>query len=227
MINPKRLAIILLGTTIAMVMVVLGLWQASTYRTQGADATRERASQAPVPLPSGAQGNQAAELYGRRVTITGEYLPQSHYVGTKDPLRVVTAFRTTEGTVIAVVRGQVPAEGTPPPPPRGKVTQSGLLMPSEKDPVGTPDAGLPTPLRAQVKLEELAQTWPEPLLNGFVTLDAADATAQSLTPASVKLPEGEGSQRNAGYALQWWVFAVFAMVMTVIWARSVPSRLAK
>jgi hypothetical protein len=29
------------------------------------------------------------------------------------------------------------------------------------------------------------------------------------------LPTGEGSLQNAGYAVQWWVFAGFAALMTV------------
>ena len=42
-----------------------------------------------------------------------------------------------------------------------------------------------------------------------------------MTPASVDLPEGEGSQRNAGYALQWWVFAAFGLSMSLVWARQI------
>ncbi|MCT1458047.1 SURF1 family protein [Aestuariimicrobium sp. p3-SID1156] len=224
MVRLKRLLVLLVGVIIATIMVFLGLWQANTFRTQGAQANEERAALAPVPLPSKAHGTQVAELYGRQVTLTGEYLPEyQYYVGTKPPLSVVTAFRAKDGTVVAIVRGQVTSRETPSSPPTGVVTQTGLLMPSQKDVTGDPSPGLPTPRIPQVRLERLAQEWPAPLLNGYLTLGAEDATAQSLTPSQVVLPEGEGHQRNAGYALQWWVFAVFALIMTFIWARSIKD----
>ena len=221
----QRLLILAVGTLVALAMILLGLWQATTYRTQGADATRQRAELPPVTMPSPAIGNPVAELYGRQVTITGEYLPDKQfYIGSKQPMRVATAFRLKDGTTIAVVRGTVEPGQTPASPPKGVITQTGLVMPSEKDRRSLqPSPGLPQPNLPEVRLEHLAQSWPAPLSNGFVTLNAADAAAQSLTPVVVDLPESEGSQRNAGYALQWWVFAVFAMIMTIVWARSVKE----
>lgn len=224
MVRLKRLLVMLVGVIIATIMLFLGLWQANTFRTQGAQANEERAALAPVPLPSKANGTQVAELYGRQVTLTGEYLPEhQYYVGTRPPLSVVTAFKAQDGTIIAVVRGQVASGEKPSAPPKGILTQTGLMMPSQKDYTSSPAPGLPTPRIPQVRLETLAQEWPAPLLNGYLTLGAEDATAQSLTPTKVVLPEGEGRQRNAGYALQWWVFAVFALVMTFIWARSIKE----
>ena len=230
MIKTKRLLILLVGVLAAATMFGLGLWQASTVRTQGAEANRARAQQPPVDLPDQAQGDQVAALYGRQVTVTGEYLPDRWYfVGDKYPLRVVWAFKTSSGQVVPVVRGEVgPGKATPstkkhtpPPPPTGTVRQTGLMMPSEKDPrYGIPGQDLPTRRLDTVKLETLAQQWPGPLTNGFVSLGASDATAQGLTPATVTLPEGEGSARNAGYALQWWVFGAFALVMTFVWLRA-------
>lgn len=62
---------------------------------------------------------------------------------------------------------------------------------------------------------------------GFITLDAGEATAQGLAPATVSLPEQEGSWRNSGYALQWWVFAVFGFGMAVKIAQSMGKREAQ
>jgi len=56
------------------------------------------------------------------------------------------------------------------------------------------------------------------------TLDAATATAQGLAPATVTLPSGEGSWRNSGYALQWWVFALFALGMSIRFAQTMGRR---
>ena len=222
MIKIKQTAVLSLGVVVAGAMVLLGMWQASTFRTQGQQATIERAQLAPVDLPPVADGETVAGLYGRPITVTGQYLPEfQYYVGSTPPLRVVTAFKTSAGQVVPIVRGQVAAGQTPSPAPAGTVTQSGLVLPSEKDFHGVLAQGLPEPVIATVKLERLAQDWPAPLLNGFITLSEADSAAQSMTPADVVLPEGEGSQRNAGYALQWWVFAAFGLAMSVVWARQI------
>lgn len=227
MIKFKQGAVLTLGVVIAGVMVLLGMWQASTFRSQGQQATLERAQLPAVDLPANADGDTVAGLYGRPITVTGQYLPEwQYYVGSTPPLRVVTAFKTSTGQIVAIVRGQVAEGQTPAPAPTGTLTQSGLVMPSEKDFHTTMGPGLPQPVIPTVKLERLAQDWPAPLLNGFMTLSDDDSAAQSMSPAEVVLPEGEGSQRNAGYALQWWVFAAFGLAMSVVWARQIgkPAR---
>lgn len=218
----KQAAVLALGAALAGVMVLLGMWQASTVRTQGQQATIERAELPPQALPEAATGDTVAGFYGRPITVTGEYLPQwQYYVGDKPPLRIVTAFKTSSGQIIPIIRGQVAEGQTPAAAPSGTLTQTGVVLPSEKDFHGQLGDGLPTPVIATVKLERLAQEWPTPLLNGFITLSEADSAAQQMTAASVVLPEGEGSQRNAGYALQWWVFAAFGLSMSVVWARQI------
>jgi surfeit locus 1 family protein len=39
-----------------------------------------------------------------------------------------------------------------------------------------------------------------------------------------RLPTLDGQFRNAGYALQWWAFAAFALVMSVLIARNYRRR---
>jgi hypothetical protein len=95
----------------------------------------------------------------------------------------------------------------------------GVLLPSEDNaPPSTTDQ-----LNA-VRLPALAQRWPGQLVNGFVTLSAADAAAQGIEPAPLNLPEAEGRLRNAAYALQWWVFGAFAVALAVRMARDLRLR---
>jgi cytochrome oxidase assembly protein ShyY1 len=75
-----------------------------------------------------------------------------------------------------------------------------------------------------VRLQALAQVWPQPVVSGYVTLDASEAKAQGLGAAPVVLPTLDGEFRNAGYALQWWAFAAFAVVMSVLIARNYRRR---
>ncbi len=99
--------------------------------------------------------------------------------------------------------------------------QTGVLLPSEE---AEPGAPVPAGQLSTVGLPLLAQQWPGPLINGFVTLSADDAQAQQLVPATVTLPEARGRLRNGAYAIQWWLFAGFTLVMAVRMARDFGGR---
>ena len=218
----RALLLILLGLGLAAGMVLAGVWQLRVYASQGAEAAARRAAEPPVPLTSVAPvGEPIRDGYGRTVTLRGSYEPAHQILvpatDRTDAYRVVTLLRQDDGRAVAVVRGVVTESGDAPPPPEAPQTQSGILLPSEEAAVspGGPD-GL-----GSVRVPQLAQRWPGPLVEGFVTLTAAEATAQALEPAVVALPEGRGRLRNAAYALQWWLFAGFTLVMSVRIARDV------
>lgn len=230
-LDLRRAMIIIVGLVVAAAMVVLGLWQMKTAQSHGREAIEARTQLPPVPLESEApSGAQVDSLYGRQVTVTGQYLPEVQaYAGTKFPLKVVTGFRTSDGRVVAIVRGTIDnPKAKPADPPSGVVKQTGLLLPSDAAVrEWAPMQDSPQPRFTAVRLPQLAQSWPTPLLNGYVTLGAADAKANGLPQAPVTLPDGKESSRNAGYALQWWVFAGVAVVGSVIIARSVPTKKAR
>lgn len=203
---------VLAGLVLAAGMVVLGIWQYDVYQAEGARAAAERAAGAPLLLHDVARaGTAVTDGFGRSVSVTGRYDPdlqQGLAVGGQPGrFRVLTGLRQADGSVVAVVRGvSGPAL---PLPPAGLVTQVGVLLPSED----SGDDG------SAVRLPVLAQTWPGPLVGGFVTLAAADAEAQGLQPAPLQLPEAPGRLRNGAYALQWWLFAGFALFMAARIAR--------
>ncbi|MGC3955192.1 MAG: SURF1 family protein [Propionicimonas sp.] len=207
-----------LGFAIAVLMLGLGLWQMRVYESKERDSAEQRAALPPVALlanlgPDGTVG----DVYGRPVSATGVYLPSQQLVLTDG--RVLTALELADGRVLPVVRGVTAAEPVPTPgpdegaltPPSGQVEVVGVFMPSEPR---SDDAD------GSVRLAALAQSWPQQLLPGFVTLDPDGARAQGLEPATVDLGTGEGSWQNYGYALQWWVFAGFAVFMTLRFVRA-------
>jgi surfeit locus 1 family protein len=218
----KAALVVLLGLVVAAAMGLAGVWQLQVYQRQGAEAAAARAAEPPVALAAVAPVNApVGDGYGRTVTAAGSYEP-AHQLriplaeGT-DRLRVVSLLRTDDGRALAVARGLVAGGGTQvPPPPNGPQQVRGVLLPSEP---ATPASG-PDSL-GSLRIPQLAQRWPGPLIEGFVTLDAAEARAQGLEPAPVALPEGRGRLRNGAYALQWWVFAAFTVVLSWRIARDV------
>lgn len=219
LIRLRQTLIILVGLVVAAVMVVLGLWQLDVYHSQGEAEADRRAARPAVEVGSVARAGQPVpDGYGRTVTFRGAYLattqalvPVADQPGT---FRVVTALRLEDGDVLPVVRG-VTRSSTPPAPPTGRQAGAGLLLPSEEAPTGD----LPPGQVSSVRLPTLAQTWPGPLVSGFVTLSPAESAAQGLDAAAVELPEASGRLRNGAYALQWWVFAAFAVGLAVRMAR--------
>lgn len=217
--RASAIVVLAVGLVVAAVMVVLGLWQMQVFLNQGNTEARERAEGKPVPIGSVVgDDNTVSDGYGRPVSFTGTYLPSQQVIArdADGSQRVVAAVELSDGRVLPVVLGVMKADD-PPSAPSGPVTATGVLLASD----GVPD---PAPSLGEgeidgVRLSALAQVWSQQLLPGYVTLDAAGSRALGLQPASLDLPAGDGSLRNEGYALQWWVFAVFAIVIAIKVAR--------
>jgi surfeit locus 1 family protein len=221
----RQALVIALGIGLAAVMIVLGFWQLEVYHRQGAAAAARQASAPPVPLSSVARaGAPANEGYGRPVAFEGTYDPALQLlVPVEDgagQFRVLSGLRQTNGSVVAVVRGVV-SEPTAPPPPSGLVQQVGVLLPTEEH---VPETDLPSGQIASVRLPALAQQWPGPMIDGFVTLSSADAASQDLAAAPLQLPEAPGRLRNVAYVGQWWLFAAFVLFMAFRMARDIGRR---
>jgi cytochrome oxidase assembly protein ShyY1 len=229
----KQIGIVVLGCVIAGGMALLGIWQLRVYTEQGAEASAARAAQPPVPLASVAPAaTRVTEGYGLSVRFSGTYDPAWQVLvpteedgpGDGGQLRVVSALRQADGSTVAVVRGLVPVSTTTAPePPTGEVIQTGVLLPSEEagDALAPTGQGVGLP---SVRVPVLAQTWPGPMVAGFVVLSADDARAGGLSPAPLALPEGQGRLRNGAYAAQWWIFGLFAVVMSARIARDLGRR---
>lgn len=228
MIRLQQGVVIALGIVLAAGMVGLGFWQLNVYHRQGDAAAARRAEAPAIPLSSVARpGTSATNGFGRSVSFEGSYDPALQLLvpaedGTRQ-FRVLTGLRQADGSVVAVVRGVVP-DPTAPPPPSGQVQQVGVLLPTEEH---LTDADLPDGQIASVRLPTLAQQWPSPLIDGYVTLSPADSAGQGLAPAQLQLPESPGRLRNGAYVGQWWLFAAFALFMAFRMARDIGVREAE
>lgn len=217
----RQVAIVAVGLVLAAAMVLLGRWQLDVYQDQGTNLALQRAAAPPVDLASVAPPNTViTDGVGRSVTFSGQYDATLQILipieGRPGSARILSGLRQPDGSIVPVIRGIT--DGTAPTPPGGTVSQTGVLLPSEdneaerRTPAGQLDA---------VRLPLLAQRWTGPMVLGYVTLAAPDAQAQGLQPAPLNLPEARGRLRNAAYAFQWWLFAAFAVVMSVRIARDV------
>lgn len=219
----RRLLVVVVGALATAAMVLMGVWQLSVYQAQGAQSAAARAAAPPVELSDVAPAGAAVQDgFGRSVHFGGTYDPALQLLvpdrSRRDTFRVLTGLRQPDGSIVAVVRGVV-AVPVAPPPPEGRVQQTGILLPSEEQ---RPAPSAPDQV-GSVRLPALAQRWPGPLVAGFVTLSPQHAAKQGLTPATVELPRGDGRLRNGAYALQWWIFAAFAVVLTLRIARDTAA----
>ena len=211
--------IVTVGVVAAVVMGWLGLWQAQVFANQGQSAAAAITGLPVAPLDGTVTGDGVNGLWGRTVSVTGHYLAaqQVLVVGKDGTGRVVTALQLADGRVVAIARGVGSGREVP---PSGDLTQTGVFLPTE----AASDWTVPAGAYGSVRLQALAQVWPQPVVSGYVTLDPSEAQAQGLAAAAVVLPTLDGQFRNAGYALQWWAFAAFALVMSVLIARNYRRR---
>jgi surfeit locus 1 family protein len=223
----------LLAIVVAVMFVfgVLGLWQLNVARDKGraeqvrAAPTLAVADLAAVLTPHGPFPGGST---GRRITATGRYDGSAQVLVTPRRLRgvagywVVTPFVVrSSGARIAVVRGFVTDPGQALAPAATETTVSGTLAQGES-PTGDTALAAPTLPQGQMgflDLSQLVNRWPGALYNAFVFASAEQPDVTSVaSPAVQRVPTpplvGSGlSWRNAAYALQWWVFALFAGYM--------------
>lgn len=234
LLTPRWLGILAITLAAAAVMVLLGNWQFSRYQERA--ATNERidasAARAPVPLrevlpaPSGPAGTVGpappAEAAWTRVTVTGRYdgnnviMIRSRTVQSRVGFEVLTPLVLADGSAVLVDRGWLPpaaggalARPEVPPVPPGEVTVVGRLRLSESKPdqVSRRDGRIET---RRIAVPALASELPYPVHHGYLLLDEQTPPAD---PAFATIPvRHENDWQNAGYVVQWWLFALLTLV---------------
>ena len=217
-VRGRQVFFVGIGVVCAIVMGMLGVWQMQRSVDSGAAGIRQRAEQAPVALLENINvDGTVGDVYGKPVTVSGSYLLGQELLvpGSDGSWRVLTAFQVADGRVVPIVRGSVSDTNGVPSPPTGPRPETGLFLPGAGHADGPGSGQVGSGQIGSVRMPLLAQKWPQQLTPGFVTLDAEHARAQRLVPASVTLPKGEKSFNNGSYAIQWWLFAAFALGMGI------------
>ncbi|MFI1001177.1 SURF1 family protein [Streptomyces galbus] len=218
-------------------MIRLGVWQMHRYDERSArnQLVSDALDADPVPverLTSPGHTVTTDQRY-RTVTATGHFdtareevvrrrVNSDEQVG----FHVLTPFVLTDGSVVLVNRGWIPADAPSqtafpkvPAPPGGQVTVTGRLMPDETTAAsGIKDLkGLPARQVMLINSEQEARRLGARVLGGYLAQTAPEP--RSGTPELVGKPGMENAALNYAYAIQWWLFAACVPVGWVILAR--------
>jgi len=224
-LTPRWLAFAGLTIILVVAAVLLGRWQWD--RTQSILAAERAAASQAMPIEQALPPENADlpdEVIGQPVILTGTYEPSMQVAVTNRELAgnpgvwIVTGLRLADGRVAAVLRGWVStAEEAAAAVPTGPVTVTGVLQPDE--PFYADAASAPGTV-ASIASGRLSTLWGEPVLPGYVTLttelpprDAAPAPV----PATVQTGNVAFPLQNFVYAFQWWLFALFGIVIFLRW----------
>lgn len=220
MLRPALLGLHLLAVVAVTCTVLMGLWQLGVYDSQQRHEQDDQSGAAAVPLhdalgPDDAFGGSAD---GRRVEATGSFGPADRQLWVsgrnhdgRDGYWLVAPFVTggsdQHPDALLVVRGWAPQAGPLPDPP--DITRiEAVLQPTEES--GEPlDADRVTDA---LGIPLLTNELPYDLYAGYGIQTGPEPTAglEAVPPPDPGVAWTVGL-RNLVYAVQWWVFGVFAV----------------
>lgn len=198
----------------------LGKWQWDL--TQDILDAKRAASTAAVSVAEIVQPMKA-EDYGRTVTGFGAF-SSTDQVRVSSRLSsesvagqwIVSSFVLDTGQSIAVVRGWVSIDAVFSTPGR-QVNIEGVLQPSESfyDFAGDQKGEV-----VVIDSTRLSEHWNAELLDGFIVMqnqEPVTANSPKTVPPTISTADVAFPLQNFFYAIQWWVFALFAVAVYVRW----------
>ncbi|WBO67183.1 SURF1 family protein [Streptomyces camelliae] len=222
LLSAQWIILTLVAIALIPTMIRLGFWQGHRYdeRTARNNLVSEALHAKPVPveqLSSPGHAVTRTEKY-RTVTATGTFDTAKEEVVRRRTnsdgevgFHVLTPFVLTDGKVLLVNRGWIPADGAQtafpkiPAPPAGRTTVTGRLMADEttaasgiKNVQGLPDRQIMLINSAQQAHRLGAQ-----VLGGYIE----QTGPQTDSPEQISDPGSEDAPLNYAYMIQWWLFA--------------------
>ncbi|MBD8078318.1 SURF1 family protein [Cellulosimicrobium arenosum] len=236
----------------AAVCARLGVWQLDRSHQRAELAAQHEAAEQLATGPESLgtllppQSTFPGELVGRQARVEGEYDAAGQLLVTGRALDGRTGYLVltplhviddgTDGAswaglsgspVLPVVRGWVPTpdDAAALEVPDGVVRLTGYLQASE----AAGEEVLPPGQTDAISTGELVNAWGGPMYTGYLVLldsDPPQLSAQDGGPAPLPRPTIEGGTglnlQNLFYALQWWVFGGFAVLL---WLRLVRDEM--
>lgn len=240
---PRFWAVHLLAVVLVAAAALLGYWQYDAWQERRAAEAADLTLREPIPLDDalGPDDPFPGDKVGQPVVIDGRWVPEGTvYVSGREHDGEPGYWAVTplaagpdgadDGSAIPVVRGWTPSPEAAPDPPTGPAELVGWLQPPEgsgaRDPDPTDDV-LP-----QVRIADLVQHVDRDLYGAYAVVadevapgawpigeDAVNPGTDGLEQATLEqLPDAGRftALRNFLYALEWWVFGLFAVF---IWWR--------
>ncbi len=220
-LSPGLIGLHVLAVVALVFCVLMGLWQLGVYDSR---QEHEQADKQVVPRVAltdlwTPDTPFTSTLNNRPVTIDGVFAPAADQIWVTDKEQdgrtgawLVAPLQVDGGDTMLVVRGWSPEAGGFPEVPPGRVTIDAVLAPGEAT------AGAYDPVdrtTGSIRIPTLINEIPYDLYSGFaISTDVASSGGLDLVPPP---QPGDVSWtvglRNLAYALQWWVFGLFAVFM--------------
>jgi cytochrome oxidase assembly protein ShyY1 len=130
-------------------------------------------------------------------------------------------------SAVPVVVGWTPRVQNAPAAPSGAASVSGWLQPGDAS-GDAPDSDPRDDVLPSLQIGALVQRVKQDLYSGYVILDTpaeARAGLTAVTPESLPAPSTFTALRNFLYAVQWWLFGLFAAFVWWRWGRDELQRL--
>lgn len=199
--------------------VLLGSWQYDAGRAEREAAARDLTDRDPVAL-SGVLGPDdpfPAPSVGQPVSVSGTWVDEATvFVARGESFWVVTPLVVDDpaagGAALPVVRGV--SEEASAEPVTGRAEVTGWLQPGEG--TGAADTDPTDDVLPQLRPADLVQRLDEDLYSGYLVSRQPTAGLGEASLEQLPQPDRFSGLRNFLYALEWWVFGVFAVF---VWVR--------
>lgn len=211
------------------IAVGLGVWQYGAWQAQREAEAADLTGATAIPLADalGPDDPFPGDRVGQPVTLTGSWVPEGTvYVSGREHdgregYWVVTPVSEAAGAAIPVVRGWTSTVEDAPAPPTGPAEVEGWLQPGEG--TGEVDDDPTDDVLPQLRLADVIQHVDQDLYGGYVV---ATEPGEGLEAADLEqLPEVSATSglKNFLYAVEWWVFGLFAAFIWWRWVREVTE----
>ena len=212
--------------------VLLGLWQLEAWQARRADEARDLTRSEPVPLAEvlgpddpfpGRSVGQPVELAGTWLVDGTVFVSGREHEG-EDGYWMVTPLEIGEDAgapALPVVLGWVADPAAAPAPPEGSAELVGWLQPPEG--TGARDDDASDDVLPQLRIADIVQHVDQDLYGAYAI---AQAGVNGLPAGDLAALPDAGrftAIRNLLYAIEWWVFGAFAVL---IWWRWLGEQLA-
>jgi cytochrome oxidase assembly protein ShyY1 len=234
LLSPGAIGLHMFALLVTALCVLAGSWQLDAWRNEQALESADRSGAEPVPVAEllDVDTGLRSDVVGRRVVAEGTYAPAEEQLlvaGREHEGRtgwwVLSPLLVAEDTALLVVRGWTGEEELPS-VPQGQVSVTVSVQPGEESRDGARVAATgDVPVVDVVRLPSLVNELPYRLYPAYgLRIDEQPPPDDGLTPVAPPDPETSWrtGARSLAYALQWWLFAAFAVFM---WWRILSDRL--